>query len=84
MSSNPPEKSVWLDIPEDCRMHGEFTGDGDVHVVFGDLNDGANVLFERLALERFVQLANELLRSRSRTTRRPIYRGSTPRPSEGP
>lgn len=61
MIPNPPEKSVWLDIPEDCRMSGEFTGDRDIHLTFGNPSDGVDVLFERLALERFVQLANELL-----------------------
>ncbi len=59
---HPPRTSaVWQDVPEDYRISGEFTGDYDIHVVFGDLNDGAEVLFERVALERFVQLANELL-----------------------
>lgn len=61
MIPNAPEKSVWLDIPDSCRMRGEFTGDLDIHVMFGDPNDGVNVLFERPALERFVLLANELL-----------------------
>jgi hypothetical protein len=61
MSPNPPEKTVWLDIPEDCRIRGEFTGDLDIHIVFGSSSDGVEMLFERLALERFVHLANELL-----------------------
>jgi hypothetical protein len=59
--TNVPEKAVWLDISGDCQISGEFTGDYDVHVMFGDRQDGVEVLFERLALERFVQLANELL-----------------------
>jgi hypothetical protein len=33
---NPLEKTVWIDIPKDCRIHGEFTGDYAIHVVFGD------------------------------------------------
>lgn len=61
MTTNRPEASVWLDIPDDCRMTGEFTGDYDLHIVFGDLKDGVEMLFERPALERFVKLANELL-----------------------
>ncbi|WP_154814986.1 hypothetical protein [Actinophytocola xinjiangensis] len=64
MVADPPEKSVWLDIPESCRMGGEFTGDLDVHVTFGGPDDGVNVLFERAALERFVGLATELLACR--------------------
>jgi hypothetical protein len=59
--TNRPETAVWLDIPEDCRMSGELTGDYDLHIVFGDLKDGVEMLFERPALERFVKLANELL-----------------------
>lgn len=61
MIANRPEKSVWLDIPGTCHMRGEFTGDDDIHVMFGDPSDGVDVLFERPALERFVQLATELL-----------------------
>lgn len=59
MIPNPPEKTVWLDIPEDCRIRGEFTGDLDIHVMIGNPSDGVNMLFERPALERFVYLANE-------------------------
>lgn len=61
VTTNKPEAAVWLDIPADCRMTGEFTGDFDLHVVFGDIKDGVEVMFERPALERFVTLANELL-----------------------
>ena len=60
MNSNAPEKSVWVDIPGHCRIQGEFTGDLDVHVMFGEPGDGVNVLFERRALERLVDLAKEL------------------------
>jgi hypothetical protein len=58
---NVPGKWVWLDIPDTCRMRGEFTGDHDIQISFGDPKDGANVLFERVALERFVRLASDLL-----------------------
>ena len=61
MIPNKPEAAVWLDIPEDCRISGEFTADHEVHIVFGDRKDGVEMLFERPALERFVQLATELL-----------------------
>lgn len=42
-------------------MSAEFTGDHDLHIVFGDRNDGVELLFERPAVERFVALATELL-----------------------
>jgi hypothetical protein len=61
MNSNAPEKSVWVDIPGHCRIQGEFTGDLDVLVMFGEPKDGVNVLFERGGLERFMRLVNELL-----------------------
>lgn len=59
--SNPPQVSVWLDVPDGCRMRAEFTGDRDIQITFGNPSDGANMLFEREALERFVNLASELL-----------------------
>lgn len=59
--NNPPQVSVWLDVPDDCRMQAEFTGDRDINVMFGEPSDGVNVLFEREALARFVKLASELL-----------------------
>ena len=59
--NSPPQVSVWLDVPEDCRMQGEFTGDRDIQIRFGEPSDGAHILFEREALEQFVKLANELL-----------------------
>lgn len=57
----PPQVSVWLDIPDDCRMQAAFTGDRDIHITFGEPTEGQNLLFEREALERFVKLANGLL-----------------------
>jgi hypothetical protein len=59
--ANRPKASAWIDIPGTCRMRGEFTGDHDIQVMFGDPDDGVNLLFQRPALERFVKLANELL-----------------------
>jgi hypothetical protein len=61
MTANRPGAAVWLDIPEGCHVSGEFTGDYDLHIVFGDLKDGVEMLFERPALERFVRPARELL-----------------------
>jgi hypothetical protein len=59
--SHQPHASIWLDVPEDCRMQAEFTGDRDIHLTFGEYGNQQNLLFERDALERFVSLANELL-----------------------
>jgi hypothetical protein len=59
--TNKPEAAVWLEIPEDCRISGRFNSHDVVHIVFGDLKDGVEMMIERLALERFVVLANELL-----------------------
>lgn len=61
MIPDSPRSSIWLDIPDTCRIRGEFTGDYDIQVMFGSSSDGATVLFERLALERFVRLAMDLL-----------------------
>lgn len=61
MTANIPSKAVWLDIPGDCHISGEFTGDYDIHVMFGGPRDGVDLLFKRIALERFVALATELL-----------------------
>jgi hypothetical protein len=61
MIANSPGKAVWLDIPGDCHISGEFTGDHDIHVMFGGPRDGVDLLFKRIALERFVHLVNELL-----------------------
>jgi hypothetical protein len=59
--NNPPHVSVWLDVPDDCRIQGEFTGDRDMQMTFGEFGYQQTVLFEREALERFVRLASELL-----------------------
>lgn len=63
--SNPPEAALWLRIPDNCRMRGEFeVGDHalpDIHVLLGNNGDDKHLLFEREALERFVALAERLL-----------------------
>lgn len=61
MIPSPPEVSIWLDVPEDCRIRGESTGDEDIKVTFGNTNDGIVLLFERPAFERFTWIAHELL-----------------------
>lgn len=60
--TNPPRASIWLDIPEDCQMRAEFTGEHDMQFTLGDHYQlGQTVLFERPALERFVKLAADVL-----------------------
>lgn len=59
MTPNQPEAAGWLDIPEDCRISGELTG--DLPIEFGDIKDGIEMMFERPALERFAAIVTELL-----------------------
>lgn len=68
MSPNPPEvASLVLDIPDDCRMRGEFAAlphlddDLSIRVVFGNSGDAVQVQFARAALKRLVGLAVDLL-----------------------
>jgi hypothetical protein len=74
--NNPPTVALWLNIPEDCQMRGDFEPSSeiepDIRVVLGDSADDTQLLFEREALERFVKLGQELLavpRSADRTPR---------------
>jgi hypothetical protein len=62
--SNPPQVALWLTVPNHCRMVGGFeVGDNSPHIefFFGTERDGSHVLFERRALERFVELAQRAL-----------------------
>lgn len=63
--SNPPEAALWLNIPDDCWMRAEFeVGDHDlpdIHVLLGSDSDDKHLMFERTALERFVELAQRML-----------------------
>jgi hypothetical protein len=56
--------ALWLTVPADCRMVGEFeVGDDapDIKVILGSSHDDVNLLFAREALERFVELAQRML-----------------------
>lgn len=71
MIPNPPEvASLVLDIPDTCRMRGEFTdvqqltGERDLRVVFGNSGGAVQLRFERPALVRFIQLAVDLVSAR--------------------
>lgn len=62
--SNPPRVAFWLTVPDHCRMVSGFeVGDDgpDIEFFFGAERDGSHVLFERQALERFVELAQRAL-----------------------
>lgn len=68
MMPEPPEvSSLVLEIPDSCRMRGEFTeleqvtGEWTIRVVFGNSQDAVQLRFERPALVRFVQLGVDLL-----------------------
>ena len=58
---NPPEVQVWLDVPEDCRMSAQLTGDGDAQFTFGDGPFGQVMLLELSALVRLMELGHALL-----------------------
>lgn len=64
-ASNPPQVAVWLSVPSDCWMRGDFeVGNAeipDIHVILGSDGDDTHLLFEREALERFVVLAQRML-----------------------
>ncbi len=53
--------SVWLDIPRECRIRAEFTGGRDIQFTIGEWCDGHTMVFERPALEEFVELAGQVL-----------------------
>lgn len=63
--SSPPEVALWLTVPKDCLMRGEFeAGDlelPNIQFILGSTRDDQNLLFEREALERFVGLAQRML-----------------------
>ena len=63
--SNPPQIALWLSVPDNCRMRGDFeVGDNeapDIHIMLGSIGDDTHLLFEREALERFIELAQRML-----------------------
>lgn len=61
MRAVQPHAAVWLDVPRSSHLRATFTVDGDIHVMLGDPNDEVNVVFERPALARLVEVARELL-----------------------
>lgn len=53
--------TVHVGIPNECAMQADFTPDIDLQFQFGEPGRGVQVTFERLALERFLHLALDLL-----------------------
>ncbi|MGH3677423.1 MAG: hypothetical protein ACRDU5_17130 [Mycobacterium sp.] len=61
--NNPPRLIAWLDIPDDCRMTVALNFDDELQFTLGNSPaDDATIVFERVALERFVQLATDALK----------------------
>jgi len=57
---------IWLEIYNDCKFGATPVFDRDGHdelgfTLAGPYHDDVNIVFERPALERFVQLAREAL-----------------------
>jgi len=52
---------VQVGIPNECAIQADFTPDVDLRFQFGEAGQGVEVTFERLALERFLHLAFDLL-----------------------
>lgn len=60
---NPPRVIAWLNIPDDCRMHVALNFDDELQFTLGNSPaDDTTLVFERVALERFVQLATDALK----------------------
>ena len=63
--NSPARMSVWVEIPNGCRMRAEFAdgdfGATDVHMRLGGEVDETVLRFERTALKRFVELAERML-----------------------
>ena len=53
--------SATLDISNDCRMESRINRAPEVEFTFGTWQGSVEVIFERYALERFVELATQAL-----------------------
>ena len=56
--------SATMDISNDCRMETRVNREPDIEFSFGTWEGSVEVVFERYALERFVELASEALDAR--------------------
>lgn len=61
MRTDQPHAAVWLDIPRGCRLRATFTAGFDIEVMFGRPDDEVNMIFDRSALRRLVEVGSELL-----------------------
>ncbi len=53
--------SATLDISNDCRMETRVHREPDIEFTFGTWEGSVELVFERYALERFLELATEAL-----------------------
>jgi hypothetical protein len=53
--------TVQVGVPNECPIQADFRPDIDLRFQFGEPACGVEVTFERLALERFLHLAVDLL-----------------------
>jgi hypothetical protein len=56
--------SATLDISNDCHMESRINREPEVEFTFGTWQGSVEVIFERYALERFVELATQALDAR--------------------
>lgn len=62
MTTTVTQVSIWLDISNGCLIQSEFNGERDIQFTLGQFGQlQQTLLFERGALERFVQLATDML-----------------------
>ncbi len=61
--NNQPRVLVFLEIYENCRMAASLNYDDELRFSLGDpFKEDRIIVFDRRALERFVQLASNALR----------------------
>ena len=62
-NNNSTRVFVWLEIYQDCPMAATLNYDDELRFSLGDpFNEDRAIVFERRALERFVQLASDALK----------------------
>lgn len=71
MRAAQPHAAVWLDIPRTTHLRATITVDDDIHIMFGAPNDEMNMIIERRALTRLIEIVSELLAVPEAGTNRP-------------
>lgn len=56
-----PMVGVYVKVPADCDVTYSYEVGGDVEILLGTLRDGYEIIFERAALARFVEVAQHAL-----------------------